>query len=634
MEPMAGFYKLFAKLFQLNRWHKTTIKVTFDAFAVFIALSLAYAVRLENFQYLYDFRFYLNAVLAAVIATSVFFFFRLYSVLTRHVSTETALAIFFGSAISALVLVVGRLYSALSIPLSVPFIYLIFLYMIASSARYLVRALGDELVSENTRSIVIYGAGKTGAQILGALRKDPFYEVKYFIDDNKQLHGRILGGKTIYSVEEFQNKIQRDPADILLLATGSIKYETFAHIPEIAAKNNLKVKKVRNLSNLLSSPTNIKEFEDTNIEDFLGRSAVKPVKRFMESAVKGKSILVTGAGGSIGSEICKEILNSSPSLLVVVDISEAALYVLMQKLNDQPALKNTKVLPRIGSVRDDRFLQGIFTKFDIDVIYHAAAYKHVPLMEENVTECVSNNSLGTLNVAVQAVNAGVSQFVLISTDKAVNPPNVMGASKRLAELICLNLRDKGKTKFSVVRFGNVLGSSGSVIPLFRQQIANGGPVTLTHSDITRYFMTIPEAAQLVIQTAALSTSGDIFVLDMGAPIKIRDLAEKMIVLSGKNPITNPNRQIGSDDIEIKTTGLRPGEKMHEELSYQDQMVQTAHPKIFKALEEAPPRDLILKTIEDAEIAIANGEQKRLLSVLSRIAKDLVDSVQSKDFMLR
>ena len=355
----------------------------------------------------------------------------------------------------------------------------------------------------------------------------------------------------------------------------------------------------------------------------------------MAKIIVNKTILVTGAGGSIGSELCRQIIFLKPQRLILLDISEFSIYKLFEELKTYSGTDELDIIPVIGSVQDRFLIQNVLDRFEIDTIYHAAAYKHVPLMEQNVMQCINNNVFGTLNVAELSVDARVKNFILVSTDKAVNPTNFMGVSKRIAENICLTMSKQQKnTCFSIVRFGNVLGSSGSVVPIFKKQIESGGPITLTHRDVTRFFMTIPEAAQLVIQAGSMAIGGEIFVLDMGKSIKILDLAKQMIYLSGRKPTLNQNKNLESDEIVIKITGLRPGEKLFEELSYKSNLLGTIHPRINTTVETVMKKEEFLSLLSFIKAAIINNDYQRLFEKIIRVCDGVSDIDTSVDTFIK
>lgn len=433
--------------------------------------------------------------------------------------------------------------------------------------------------------VLVYGAGSAGRQLAAALTSSGEMEVIGFIDDDRTLQGSVLNGKTIYAADNLAALVAKLGITDILLALPSASRKRRSEILAMVSKLSVVVRTLPGLMDLAQGRVTISDLRELDIEDMLGRDAVAPNPILLGKNIAGKTVLVTGAGGSIGSELCRQILFLRPTTLLLVEMSEFALYAidaeLRQKIANEPGL-DVRILPLLASVQDERRINSIMATWRPNTVYHAAAYKHVPLVEHNPAEGLRNNVFGTLTTAQAAEAHGVQDFVLISTDKAVRPTNVMGTSKRLAEMTLQALAAKGETtRFSMVRFGNVLGSSGSVVPLFRKQIKAGGPVTITHEEITRYFMTIPEAAQLVIQAGAMATGGEVFVLDMGHPIKIIDLARKMIEFSG---FTVRDATTPDGDIEIEVIGLRPGEKLYEELLIGENPVTTNHPRIMKARE--------------------------------------------------
>jgi FlaA1/EpsC-like NDP-sugar epimerase len=431
--------------------------------------------------------------------------------------------------------------------------------------------------------VLIYGAGSAGRQLSAALTSSGEMEVVGFIDDDQTLQGSVLNGKIIYTGNDLAALVTKLGVTDLLLALPSASRKRRSEILATVSRASVVVRTLPGLMDLAQGRVTINDLRELDIEDMLGRDAVTPNQILLSKNITGKTVLVTGAGGSIGSELSRQILFLRPKTLLLVEMSEFALYAidaeLHQKMANEPGL-DIRILPLLASVQDERRINSIMATWRPNTVYHAAAYKHVPLVEHNPAEGLRNNVFGTLTVAQAAEAHAVQDFVLISTDKAVRPTNVMGTSKRLAEMTLQALAAKGgTTRFSMVRFGNVLGSSGSVVPLFRKQIKAGGPVTITHEEITRYFMTIPEAAQLVIQAGAMATGGEVFVLDMGDPVKIIDLARKMIEFSG---LSVRNTDSPDGDIEIEVIGLRPGEKLYEELLIGENPVTTNHPRIMKA----------------------------------------------------
>ena len=446
-----------------------------------------------------------------------------------------------------------------------------------------------------------------------------------FLDDDEKKKGCLIDGKRIYSPIKIGNLISKKNISLVLLAIPSITRKRKSEIIKNLLNYKITVRTIPDISNLASGKSLITEFIDLEIDDLLGRIPVEPFQALMIRDISSKTILVTGAGGSIGRELCLQIIKDKPKKLLLVEISEYALYSIHEKLKEYGNI-NTELIPLIGSVQDSQRMERIISIFKPETIYHAAAYKHVPIVEHNLIEGLKNNLLGTYSLAKIALDKKVSNFVFISTDKAVRPTNIMGATKRLAELSLQALNEqpfilsksKIKTKFSIVRFGNVLDSSGSVIPKFRDQIKNGGPITLTHKDITRYFMTITEAAQLVIQAGALAKGGDVFVLDMGDPIKIYDLALRMIELYG---FTLKNSSNLNGDIEIKITGLRPGEKLYEELLLSKNPIKTTHPKIYRSKEPYILYEELVKEIDLLKVLIENNDLENILINLKKIVID-------------
>ncbi len=436
--------------------------------------------------------------------------------------------------------------------------------------------------------MLIYGAGSSGRQLQLALNLGQEFFPVAFVDDGPNLEKVMIQGINVYTPDMIGELIIRFDVKKILLAIPSASRSVRQDVIRRLEPFPCEVLSIPGMADLVGGKALINELKEVSIEDLLGRDPVAPIPELMNANITGKRVMVTGAGGSIGSELCRQIVRCKPAKLVLFEISEYALYAIDKELNELCQHENIAldIVPLLGSVQRQNRLSTIMSNFQIQTVYHAAAYKHVPLVEYNVVEGVRNNIFGTLYSAQAAIEAGVETFVLISTDKAVRPTNTMGATKRLAELVLQALSSvQTKTRFCMVRFGNVLGSSGSVVPLFRKQISDGCPLTVTHPDIIRYFMTIPEASQLVIQAGAMGCGGDVFVLDMGQPVKIIELAHRMIRLSG---LTLKNEQNPNGDIEVKITGLRPGEKLFEELLIGDNVLGTHHPRIMKANEQQLP----------------------------------------------
>jgi len=507
-----------------------------------------------------------------------------------------------------------------TMPRSAPIIFLFLFFIWLWNSRLMIRGLLNRLQKPDSQdrldsccdNVIIYGAGSAGRELLESLRHSHKYNVVAYIDDDPQLIGAYLHGKKIYAAHALPWLIEKLNVAQVILAIPSMSRGRKKQIMDSLSGVSVKLKDLPSLRELADEIVTVSHIRPVDILDVLERETVEPVAELLQKNITGKNVLVTGAGGSIGSELCRQIMKNKPLCLVLYEQSEYALYTIDQELRKQKAddseYQNIEIISIIGSVANEKKLINIFKKNHINTIYHAAAYKHVPIVESNPFEGTINNTKGTYHCARAAIRAQVETFVLISTDKAVRPTNVMGASKRLAELVCQGFsQSNSKTCFSMVRFGNVLGSSGSVVPLFTKQIEQGGPITITHPEITRYFMTIPEAASLVIQAGAMAFGGEVFVLDMGAPVKIVDLAKRMIRLTGceLKDDNNPN-----GDIEIVFTGLRPGEKLYEELIIgEDNIETTFHPLIMQAMEHSFPLEDIEKILFES---IERAKQQDIL----------------------
>jgi len=618
-------------LFGLDRWKKRLLQIALDVSITPLAFLLALFMRLETTAYLFKLDTYIGVLIAIIATLSVFAARGLYNNFARHISIETANSIIIACLVSCTALLSATLLLELQIPRSVPLIYGTILCFFSTVARFLIRGLGQSIAKKSQENVAIYGAGAAGIQLMEAMRNNPNYTVKFFIDDTPELIGTIIGGVKIFSLDQAKKKFTQLNIETLLLATPGNSNASRQNVFDILSEHPLKVKTVPSISSLISGRAEITQLRDIKIEDLLGRESVDHNPSLMAKTISDKTVLVTGAGGSIGSELCRQIIQWRPKKLVLLDISEFAIYTLLEELKQHRAIDGFDLIPLIGSVQDRQFLEKVCDMFSPETVYHAAAYKHVPLMEQNVMQCIANNVFGTLNMAELAIAAKVKNFILVSTDKAVNPTNYMGASKRLAEIICQTLQlDNKKTCFSIVRFGNVLGSSGSVVPLFKKQIEDGGPITLTHLDVTRYFMTIPEAAQLVIQAGSISKGGDVFVLDMGEPVKIIDLAIRMVVLSGLQPILNSETKSQQGEVAITITGLRPGEKLFEELSYGKSLTGTIHPLINTTAETPIKKEKLQEILATASDAIRDGDHQRLFQVFAEISDGVVNVARSSD----
>ena len=584
---------LLKKFLAQPRSVKTFIAISFDFACIVISIWISYYLRLGDLVSLSERGS--NALIAALlIFYPIFSFFGLYKTIFRYSGINSLLTVsraMFAYSIfyATLISFIGFQGVPRTLGLIEPLLLLVLICSWRLLIRFLLRKINNKHYAKNEIiKALVYGSGKAGTQLVRAIQDIPEITIIGFIDDDISKQGCKLDGKKIYSPIKIKNLIDEEDITLILLALPSVSRKKRTNIIRNLTQYKIAVRSIPEISDLAKGKRLITEFLDLDMDDLLERLVVEPFQSLMRKNISKKTILVTGAGGSIGSELCRQIIKFKPKKLLLVEISEYALYSIHSELEQ---IKNSEIeiLPLIGSVQDERRMQEIISIWKPATIYHAAAYKHVPIVEYNLIEGLRNNVLGTFELAKLASLNKVSNFVFISTDKAVRPTNIMGATKRLAELSLQALNDnnlqsdndKNITKFSIVRFGNVLDSSGSVIPKFRDQIRKGGPLTLTHKEITRYFMTIAEAAQLVIQAGALAKGGDVFVLDMGKPIKIYDIAVKMIELSGLSVKDLKNTK---GDIEIKITGLRPGEKLYEELLLSKNPIKTKHPKIFKSKE--------------------------------------------------
>ena len=592
-------------LLAMPRLGKRALALGVDVALCALTVWLAFYLRLDEWVRLSgegNFRPQWAVLASVLMALPLFVVHGFYRVIFRYSGTAAmrmvlrAFAIY-GLLYMALVTAVGLPGVPRSVGIIQPMLLLLAVGATRALARYWLGGDYQAIVARMNRpKAVIYGAGHTGRQLANVLANSPDLQVMAFLDDDDRLHGHVLNGLPIHSPKDLAGLVQTRGVRTVLLAMPSLQRQRRNAILADLRPIRVAVRTLPNLSQMVQGRISMADLHDLDIDDLLGREPVMPNHILLARNVTGKVVLVTGAGGSIGSELCRQILAVNPAKLLLIEQSEFALYAIHQELEDKRAALDVATLPvlvpLLASVQDDDRMREIMSTWHPDTVYHAAAYKHVPLVEHNPAAGIKNNVLGTLRTAQAAAEIGVTDFVLISTDKAVRPTNVMGASKRLAEMAlqALTANQAGTvgtsgTKFSMVRFGNVLGSSGSVVPKFRQQIRDGGPITLTHPDVTRYFMTIPEAAQLVIQAGAMAKGGDVFVLDMGQPVKIMDLARRMVELSG---LTVKDEEHPEGDIEIAVTGLRPGEKLYEELLIGDNPKPTVHPRIMKANEEFIP----------------------------------------------
>ena len=577
MKPQISLYN---RLVSLPRSGKQQLMYGMDALALPCLMLLAYVIRLESgFALPQD---WWLLILAPLITIPVLMTARLYRMVIRFAGYQLAIAIFLGVTLSSVLLwLLTSVQGSAATPFGVFVIYglLAALYLAGSRflARWLLLSIAD---SQHMKSVVIYGAGGAGVQSLAALESSREYRPVALVDDDPYRRGEVLQGVPVIVREGLKKLLAKQEIHGVLLAMPSVSRSRRKEVVQFLESLQVRVKTIPALPDIISGKASIQEVRDVAIEELLGRDPVPPQQELLALPVQGKRVLITGAGGSIGSELCRQIAHLQPQKIVLMEVSEVALYAISQELLGYGL--EVPVVSVLGSVTDRSLVSNLLASHDIQTVFHAAAYKHVPMVEHNVAVGAWNNVIGTQVMAEESERQGVERFILISTDKAVRPPNVMGATKRMAELVLQALAARGsKTIFTMVRFGNVLGSSGSVVPLFRKQIASGGPVTVTHPEVIRYFMTIPEASQLVIQAGAMARGGEVFVLDMGDPVRIYDLACSMIYLMGMSVRNEENPE---GDIEVRFTGLRPGEKLYEELLIGENSSGTDHPAIMRANE--------------------------------------------------
>ncbi|MDR3409569.1 MAG: nucleoside-diphosphate sugar epimerase/dehydratase [Formivibrio sp.] len=603
----------------LPRQAKSLIMVAADTIFLPVSFWLALGIRLDVWHFPVNGIVWWVYFLPVPISLPVFLKMGLYRSVIRYIEERAILTMLQAVSLSVVLFSSAvHFINVSAIPRGALLVFWLLagVYICASRffSRYLlrVRLVGNEHKS----NVVIYGAGSAGLQLASALRAGCEYQPVGFIDDDSALQGLMMAGLKVFGPVDLPKLVASRDIGQVLLALPSASRSRRVEIVNQLEPLKVEVKELPGMTELVNGAVTVSDIREVGVDELLGRDSVPPDQMLLAANNNGKVVMVTGAGGSIGSELCRQILTCQPTCLVLYELSEFALYSIERELAAfiRKSHQTINLIPVLGSVRDGNRLSAIMRRYAVHTVYHAAAYKHVPLVEFNVTEGVLNNTFGTLAVAEAAVAARVETFVLISTDKAVRPTNVMGATKRMAELVLQSfaLDLSCKTRFCMVRFGNVLGSSGSVVPLFRRQIAAGGPVTVTHPEIIRYFMTIPEAAQLVIQAGAMGGNGEVFVLDMGKPIKIMDLAKRMIHLSGRSV---RDEQHPDGDIEIKYTGLRPGEKLYEELLIGDAVAGTNHPRILKAQEYALTKTDLEPVLQKLNQACRDNDCPTIINIL-------------------
>ncbi|MFI7866474.1 polysaccharide biosynthesis protein [Ectopseudomonas khazarica] len=644
----------------LPRRQKRLLQLLADTILIWVALWLSFAVRLGEIDAAKPFSGHgWLFIVAPLIALPIFVRLGMYRAVMRYVGSDALITIAKAVSLSALVLALAVYWyrgpTAL-VPRSMVFNYWWLSLLLLGGLRLGMRQffIGSwlEPIARQRETnacisrVAVYGAGTAGNQLVAALRLGRAMRAVAFVDDDAGVANRVIAGLRVYTPKHIQQMIDETGADEILLAMPSISRARRREILDALEPYSLHVRSVPGFTDLASGRVKVEDIQEVDIADLLGRDAVPPRQDLFERCIKDQVVLVTGAGGSIGSELCRQILASGARTLLLFEHSEFNLYSIHSELQQRIERESLSIrlVPILGSIRNFERLFDILQTWRVNTVYHAAAYKHVPMVEHNVAEGVLNNLVGTANAAQASIKAGVANFVLISTDKAVRPTNVMGSTKRLAEMVLQALsresapllfgQEQGvhqvnKTRFTMVRFGNVLGSSGSVIPLFREQIKQGGPVTVTHPNITRYFMTIPEAAQLVIQAGSMGQGGDVFVLDMGSPVKIADLAEKMIRLSG---LSVRDESTPHGDIAIEFTGLRPGEKLYEELLIGEDVKPTEHPMIMRAEEDMLPWEELKVRLQALLAAVDEDDYARVRMLLRETVHGYVPEGEIVDWI--
>jgi len=622
---------LINRITQQSRFVKYLIMLLTDSVFLICAVLLSFSLILNDWHWPENINSLIVIFSAPIVAIPVFLKFGLYQVIIRSIGFKSIWIIV--KSISLYVFIWGVFWLTVAsenITYSIILINWMLSLLFISGSRVFIRWL----ILKNKRSlkcknVIIYGAGSAGKQLLVTLVHSDKYNPVSFIDDNSEMYKCFIDGLKVFSLDDLEYLIDDNNVTAVLLAMPSISHIRHNEIISLLEPYSVSVLSLPDVSELKECRVKITDLHEISIKDLLGRDFVAANKELLSLNILGKVVMVTGAGGSIGSELCRQILLLKPKVLILYELNEFALYVIDKELLDL-GIVDIEVLSILGSINNTKRLSRIFKKFGVQTIYHAAAYKHVPMVEFNNSEGVSNNIFGTLNCAKTAISERVENFVLISTDKAVRPTNTMGATKRFAEMILQALsKEQNKTRFTMVRFGNVLESSGSVIPLFKKQIKEGGPITVTDAEIIRYFMTIPEAVELVIQAGAMGKGGDVFVLDMGKPIRISDLARKMIHLSGLQVKDNSNP---NGDIEIKYIGLRPGEKLYEELLIGDTALDTDNPMIMRAQEDMLTWNDLRLILDDLKVTIDNDDQKELRKLLIKAVPEFKPQCEIKDLL--
>ena len=624
-------------LINLSRRNKRILMVLFDACTVIASIFLAFSLRLGHFYYPTGNNHLLLIMIASpILALPIFYAFGFYREVIRYVGFKALWQINQATTLYAVLWALISFMAVIDgIPRTVILINWSIVLMSVGGSRFFARwVLSQENITNplsQKRNVLIYGAGSAGRELCTALYQSSEYNPVAFVDNSVELYRQSINGLEVFNEDDIEDLIQKHNIKEVLLALPSISRRRRNEIIAILNPLPINVRSLPSVSELAQGKVKIDDLRDVSIKDLLGREPVKPNEELLKLKITGKVVLVTGAGGSIGSELCRQIILQKPKQLILYEINEFSLYNVEQEF-DKIEMSHVEILPILGSVKDRKRFQNVVKHFSVQTIYHAAAYKHVPLVEYNNSEGVLNNTFGTLIAAEVALAEKVETFVLISTDKAVRPTNTMGATKRIAELVLQALsKQESSTCFTMVRFGNVLDSSGSVIPLFKQQIKNGGPVTVTNANMVRYFMTIPEAVELVVQAGSMGKGGDVFVLDMGEPVRIYDLAIKMIQLSGLQVLDEDNLD---GDIEIKCIGLRPGEKLYEELLVSDNISQTDSLLIMRAEESMLDWEDLKPILDQLNEAINNSDQEKVRELLIEAVPEFKPQCDITDLLFK
>ena len=615
---MLGADRFVRQTVELPRPTKRLISICADAIMMPLALWAAISLKTGSPTFAWtDWPAY-----AAAVAISIPIFVRLglYRAVVRFLGHQAIFAVAFAIALSGLVLgVLGAAFGISALSWSVATIYSCLALLYVAGSRFVVRYyLLARHIQPTVARIAIYGAGEAGARLSTVLSTTRAFDPLVFIDDNRSLHNRMVNGIKVYSPSQLPDLIKAKNLDRVLLALPSLSRRRRREILSSLEPLGLHVQTVPEFEQLVTGSASVGDIQEVDVADLLGRDSVPPKAGLFDACVRDRVVMVTGAGGSIGSELCRQIMGLGPKRLVLFEMSELALYNIERELRAVVELNSLTVdlVGLIGNAHHKSRMRDVFLAYRVQTVYHAAAYKHVPIVEQNVIEGIYNNVISTWHTAEAAHETDVETFVLVSTDKAVNPTNVMGATKRFAEIVLQGLQRRfSKTRFCMVRFGNVLASSGSVVPLFSEQIKAGGPVTVTHPEVIRYFMTIPEAAQLVIQAGSMADGGDVFVLDMGKPVRIDDLARRMIHLMG---LTVRDERNPDGDIEIHYTGLRPAEKLFEELLIGNNVTGTQHPMILRAIEHSLPWERVQFLLDEILSAMSRFDCQRALQLLGEV----------------